>query len=193
VAERGAVLSEQAPGSRGARWRFAVRNRIMAALAHVVVVVECHAEGGALHTVRAARRRGVPLAAVPGSPHSAASAGTNALLVDGARCVRGGADVLDLVAEITGHRLRPRSLPAGEPGVAPDPVAGDHQTRALEASAARVLRLLGPDPLDLARLVERAGQPLGFVALALEQLADRGLAVAERGWWRRVPPSGRQR
>ena len=75
------------PGRAGARWWFAIRNRVMAALAHVVVVVECHATGGALHTVTAARRRGVRVAAVPGSVRSAASAGTNALLVGGAAAV----------------------------------------------------------------------------------------------------------
>ena len=50
----GAVLSEIPPGVHSARWWFAVRNRVMAALAHVVVVVECHHRGGSLHTVAAA-------------------------------------------------------------------------------------------------------------------------------------------
>ncbi len=51
VAQRGALLSEVPPGVPSARWWFAVRNRVMAAVAHVVVVVECHAKGGSLHTV----------------------------------------------------------------------------------------------------------------------------------------------
>lgn len=184
IAEAGLVLSEQAPGSRGARWRFATRNRIMAALARLVVVVECHAEGGALHTVRAAERRGVPVAAVPGAVGRASSAGTNALLVGGAHCVRDGADVVALLARLTGTRLDPPDSPdAGEPprrGAGRRPVAG------LGPLAARVLRSLDTEPLDLWSLVERVGEPLGAVALSLEQLADQGLVRGHAGWWRRV-------
>lgn len=127
VAHQGAVLSEVAPGTAGRRWMFAVRNRIMAAAAHVVVVVESHASGGSLHTVRAAVRLGIPVAAVPGSVEDPASEGTNQLLVDGtARAVRHADDVLALVdgvrfptpsrtgsGSVRGHRA-PR-VPA-EPG-----------------------------------------------------------------------------
>ena len=63
---RGAVLSEIPPGVHSARWWFAVRNRVMAALAHVVVVVECHHSGGSLHTVSAALARGVTVGGRPG-------------------------------------------------------------------------------------------------------------------------------
>ena len=83
VAERGVVVSELPPGGLSERWRFADRNRLMAALAHVVVVVECHHSGGALYTVRAAKQRGIDVMAVPGSVRSPASVGTNALLADG--------------------------------------------------------------------------------------------------------------
>ena len=58
VASAGAVLTDAPVGTEVPRWRFPHRNRIMAALADVVVVVECHATGGSLHTVRAAVGRG---------------------------------------------------------------------------------------------------------------------------------------
>ncbi len=187
VAARGSVLSEQAPGSPGARWRFAVRNRIMAALAQVVVVVECHVEGGALHTVHAARQRGVPVAAVPGSVHNFAAAGTNALLAAGAQCVRHGADVIELLGTTTGFSV---TVPTRQPASwgAQGRLAAD-----LDPATRRVLRALGPEPIDLQRLVDGSGQALGVVALALEELAARGLAETTRGWWRRVPPSERHR
>lgn len=72
VAAAGAVLSDVPVGSHVPRWRFPHRNRIMAALADVVVVVECHATGGSLHTVRAAVHRGRSVGAVPGSIRSPA-------------------------------------------------------------------------------------------------------------------------
>ena len=66
----GGILSEAAPGTAPEGWRFPLRNRLVAALAHVVVVVESHKGGGALHTVTAADERGVTVLAVPGSVRS---------------------------------------------------------------------------------------------------------------------------
>ncbi len=184
IAEGGVVLSELPPGAVSARWRFAVRNRIMATLARVVVVVECHATGGALHTVDAARRRAVPVAAVPGSLNSPASDGTNALLVSGARCVRHGADVIELLARLTGWKPAPPSIvaaPVDSPAAGFDPLA------------AAVLGALEHDPVGLEALVLRTGASLATVALALEQLVASGLVVGEAGFWSRAGPSSRAR
>jgi DNA processing protein len=179
IAAGGVVLSELPPGASGARWRFAVRNRVMAALAELVVVVECHARGGALHTVRAARRRRVPVAAVPGAVTSSASAGTNALLVDGASCVRHGADTLALLGRLTGRRL-----PSSPARVAPR--TGAPPALALDPVAAAVLEALEEEALGLDTLVLRTGRSLAAVALALERLADAGLAGCEGGFWSRL-------
>ncbi len=179
---RGAVLSEIPPGVHSARWWFAVRNRVMAALAHVVVVVECHHRGGSLHTVAAALARGVTVAAVPGSVRSRASAGTNRLLVEGAVPVRDVEDVLTAVelAVVT----RPDITPPRRPALArPAPLRP--RSAPLEAVAKRVWRALDQDPAMLDAVVRRTGLPLGVVSLALEELVDAGLAVGEGGWWSR--------
>ncbi len=183
IAVRGAVLSEIPPGVHSARWWFAVRNRVMAALAHVVVVVECHQRGGSLHTVAAALARGVTVMAVPGSVRSSASAGTNRLLVDGAVPVRDVDDVLTAVElavvvrpDITPPR-RGRGDGASVPPVGPRPTLG--------TVSGRVCQALDHDPATLEVVVRRSGLPLGDVALALEQLAQAGLAVGEQGWWSR--------
>ncbi|HXQ61839.1 MAG TPA: DNA-processing protein DprA [Acidimicrobiales bacterium] len=182
IVEKGAVLSERAPGSTAAPpWCFVVRNRVMAALAHVVVVVECHREGGSMHTVRAASDRGVAVVAVPGSVRSSASAGCNALLVDGAAPVRDVQDVLSAVElAITGRS-----------GIVPPRVAqpaSTHRTSAVDAPnpvAARTLRALDHDPASLDTVVRRSGLPLADVAEALEQLAAAGLVTGAGGWWSR--------
>jgi DNA processing protein len=179
----GVVLSEIPPGGVATRWRFAVRNRIMAALAQVVVVVECHDHGGAMHTVAAADKRGRVVAACPGSVRSAASAGTNALIVKGARAVRHAGDVLDILTDVTG--LDPRGSPArgwpGRFGSRANPATAG--PRVASRTAAQVRRVLDLNPASLAVVVERAGLPVGEVALALEQLADAGLAAGAGGWW----------
>jgi DNA processing protein len=177
---RGAMLSEIPPGVHSAPWWFAVRNRVMAALAHVVVVVECHHRGGSLHTVAAALARGVIVTAVPGSVRSPASAGTNRLLVEGAAPVRDVDDVLTAVdlAIVTRSDITPPRRPPVihcRPGTGPPPP--------LRAMASRVREALDQDPATLDVVVSRSGLSLGEVSLALEELSDAGLAVGEKGWW----------
>lgn len=94
AARSGALLSAAAIGSPVPRWRLAQRQRLLAALADVVVVVESHGWGAALETARSAAARGVLVGAVPGSVRSPASAGANDLLADGCFVVRDVADVL---------------------------------------------------------------------------------------------------
>jgi DNA processing protein len=94
VAQTGAVFSESPLGTPPRPRVFPARNRIIAALSDVVVVVECHGKGGSLYTAEAAARRSIPVCAVPGSVRSRASDGTNGLLVDGCAPVRDATDVL---------------------------------------------------------------------------------------------------
>jgi DNA processing protein len=98
VAKAGLILSEAPPGTAPERWRFPVRNRLIAALSQVLVVVECHEAGGSLFTVDEALERGIQVMAVPGSIYSPASKGTNHLLADGAALVRSVDDVMIALA-----------------------------------------------------------------------------------------------
>ncbi len=109
VAERGLLLSEAAPGTAPEAYRFPLRNRIIAALSEVVVVVESREQGGSLITVNEAIERNVPLMAVPGGVHNRAATGTNQLIRDGAGVVVDATDVL--VAMAMDHR-RSSATPA---------------------------------------------------------------------------------
>ncbi len=84
VRAHGLVVGESAFGTPPERWRFPVRNRIIAALAGATVVVEAQHRGGALITARLAMALNRDVLAVPGSRRNASAAGTNALLRDGA-------------------------------------------------------------------------------------------------------------
>ncbi|HWO16750.1 MAG TPA: DNA-processing protein DprA [Solirubrobacterales bacterium] len=95
ICERGLVLSEQPPGAGAWRWTFPARNRIMAAMAGMTVVVEAAERSGSLITADLAADLGRDLGAVPGPVSSRSSAGPNNLLAGGACLVRGGQDVLD--------------------------------------------------------------------------------------------------
>ncbi len=95
IGETGAVISELPPGSTPWRWSFPARNRVMAALAGMTVVVEAAARSGSLITADLAAELGRDLGAVPGPVTSRASAGPNELLAGGACVVRDAQDVLD--------------------------------------------------------------------------------------------------
>ena len=95
VCEVGLVVAELPPGATPWRWTFPARNRIMAALAGMTVVVEAAKRSGSLITMDLAADLGRDLGAVPGPVTSRASAGPNALLASGAHVIRDAQDVLD--------------------------------------------------------------------------------------------------
>jgi DNA processing protein len=95
ISEHGLVISELPPGAAPWRWTFPTRNRIMAALAGMTVVVEAAARSGSLITADLAADLGRDLGAVPGPITSRTSTEPNNLLAGGACVVREARDVLD--------------------------------------------------------------------------------------------------
>jgi DNA processing protein len=104
LAAGGAVVSELPPGFRAFKWNFPARNRIIAALAPVTIVIEAAERSGSLITADLALELGREVAAVPGPVLSWRSRGTNALLRDGATLIRDAQDALDLVLGVDGAR-----------------------------------------------------------------------------------------
>jgi DNA processing protein len=95
VVERGVVIGELPPGTQARRWMFPARNRIMAALSAMTVVVEARERSGSLITAEMAEDLNREVGAVPGRVGSSPAAGTNGLIRDGAALIRGAQDVLD--------------------------------------------------------------------------------------------------
>lgn len=93
IHEVGLVMSEYPPGTAPAPWRFPARNRLIAALAATLVVVEARARSGALITADHALDLGRDVVAVPGAAGSSAAAGTNGLIKSGAGLVEDEADL----------------------------------------------------------------------------------------------------
>jgi DNA processing protein len=178
VAGSGVLLSEAPVGARPEPWRFPARNRLIAGLAQVLVVVESHHAGGSLHTVRAAAERGVPVMAVPGPIRSPASAGTNQLISEGCAPVCGAADILVALALETPGSPLPRP-PAPAPDPRPPPAAG--------GAGAAVLEALGWQAVGVDELLARTELAPGPLAAALAHLERDGWARGGGGWWERVP------
>ena len=95
IGEEGLVLSELPPGCGAWRWSFPARNRIMAALSGMTVVVEAAERSGSLITADLAADLGRDLGAVPGPVGSRLSVAPNNLIAGGACLVRDAQDVLD--------------------------------------------------------------------------------------------------
>jgi DNA processing protein len=109
ICEAGAVVSEMPAGARARRWTFPARNRIIAALGAMTIVVEAGERSGALLTAGFARSLGRPVGAVPGRVTSPQSRGANALLAAGASVVRDTQDVLDHLFGAGVRRVRRRA------------------------------------------------------------------------------------
>jgi DNA processing protein len=178
VASSGVIVSESPAGVPTEKWRFPIRNRLLAALSDVVVVVESRHHGGSRHTVDAALERGVPVGAVPGSIRSATSEGTNALLADGAFPACSSGDILlALALDGAAVALPPETPGTRSPSTATAPTGGQDQL---------VYDALGADPTSLDELIRMTGLDLAGVCGGLERLAQAGLARDAGGWWERA-------
>nr|WP_091724001.1 DNA-processing protein DprA [Pseudarthrobacter equi] len=174
VCNRGAVLAEVPPGSAPTRYRFLQRNRLIAALSAVTVVVEARWRSGALNTAHHAETLCRAVGAVPGSVHSANSAGCHRLLRDGgAVCVTDAAEVAELAA------------PSGTALPDQRQVAAQVQ----DGLTLEDLILLDALPLRSTTSVEKLAAVAGLgqdsVRAGLGRLGLLGLAVSERGGWKR--------
>ncbi len=175
LCDRGAVASEVPPGSVPSRVRFLQRNRLIAALTAVTVVVEAAWRSGALSTAGRAADLLRPVGAVPGPVTSAASAGCHRLLREqGAVCVTDAAEVAELVGGAGDHL----------------PPARDGAARPEDGLAERERRLLDALPLrrgaGIASLSRAAGLGTQDTTTAAGMLELAGLAVRDADGWRRL-------
>ena len=163
IVRRGCVVSELPPGFGPMRWCFVARNRIIAALSAVTVVVEAAERSGSLTTADFAAEIGRTVGAVPGRITCRQATGTNGLIQSGAPPVCSARDVLDLLADATGRPL-----------VRPAAVA---RTRAADDLEPELLQLLEAVEDGRGTLGALAGTPAEAkeVLAGLSELEFRGL------------------
>jgi DNA processing protein len=171
VREAGIVLSELPPGTDPFRWSFPARNRIMAGLARMTLVVEAADPSGSLITAEFAKDLGRCVAAVPGRITSSVARGTNNLLKDGATPISGTEDVLD---ELFGVGVRPVTAFHAE-----DPSPDDPELAAVLDAA---------DRCESVEAIARAtGRSTAQARAALGRLeADGHLVRRDLGGWERT-------
>ncbi|WP_235425908.1 DNA-processing protein DprA [Clavibacter michiganensis] len=180
----GAVVSELPCGASPTRWRFLLRNRLIAAVSAATVVVEAGARSGSLNTANHAIALERPLGAVPGPVTSPSSSGCHRLLREsGAACITSADDVIELVPGWAG--IAPSAAPPSSSTAADGPsdgrATGDPRiTRVLDALAVRRGR-------DTAEVAARAGLGVAEASSVLGMLELEGAVARPDGGWVRRP------
>jgi DNA processing protein len=165
ISERGLLIAEQPPGVEPRARHFPYRNRIIAGLAHGVVVVEAAPRSGSLITARLATEAGREVMAVPGSPLDPRAQGCNQLIRDGATLVQTAEDVLEAIAP---GQIRP--FRTSERTYAPPELSAD----ADERHRALVLGLLSVTAVPIDEIVRQADLPAPVVQTVLLELELAG-------------------
>jgi DNA processing protein len=189
IGVHGALLSEQPMGMPPLPANFPRRNRLIAALASAVLVVEANLRSGSLITARLAAELGREVMAVPGSIHSPLARGGNALIRQGAKLVECAGDILAELPALRQLELRFAFGSASGPG-APAPAQAAPQAREtlprdlageidLPEEQARMLAAMSADPVALETLA--AGQRLtaSQALAALHMLELNGLVARQ--------------
>lgn len=141
VARGGAVISEFPAGYPSLPENFPRRNRVIAGLCRLTVVVEAAKDSGSLITARYAMEHGRDVGAVPGPIDAPLSTGPHRLIRDGALCVTSAQDVLESFSMTT--------IPSTPPQTSYAPKSEDEKA-VLDALSTR-------DPRSLDDLLERLG------------------------------------
>ncbi len=161
----GALISEYEDTQKPELWTFPKRNRIVAGIAKIVIVIEAGEKSGALITARFAAEFGREVMALPGSIFHPQSVGTNALIKEGAAPITSADDVfwaLGLEPERTHKKIAPESIEEEE-----------------------ILNVLGEE-LSLDEIIKRSGIAAHAVLSAMTALEIRGAIKNAGGVYRKM-------
>lgn len=175
VAARGALISEHHDLKTVYRSAFLARNRLIAAIAQLVVVVQAPVQSGALSTAAHARRLGRQLLAVPHAPWQLHGGGCLALIAGGAGSCAGSADVLSRIGALEACHKPPAPVRKVAERAAPP-----CDLRALDEDERKVVEVLGTRSLTADELCDESALPAARVQRALLLLLLSGI-IDERG------------
>lgn len=159
VAAAGCAVSELPPGTAPYRWSFAARNRIMAALGRLTVVIEAAQPSGTLITAGFAADLGRDVGVVPGRVTDRRAVGSNRLIRDGARLIRGPEDVLDELFGAGGRGSADGTAERDRRAAALALSRGRPEDHSLEAPVQRVL-----DAVEAGHRVDAISREAGLAA-----------------------------
>ncbi|MDD2921580.1 MAG: DNA-processing protein DprA [Anaerolineales bacterium] len=158
IIERGALVSDYAPGTPPDASNFPPRNRIISGLSLAIVVVEAGETSGALITAEFAAEQGREIFAVPGSILAPQSKGTNKLIQNGALPLLSVNDLMQALDfnRVGEHKTARKILPADE-------------------TEARLLTVLGSEPKHVDEIRDQADLPIEKVSATLALMELKGM------------------
>jgi len=152
----GCLVSEYPPGTRGSKFTFPRRNRIISGLSLGTLVIEAKEKSGALITASWAKSQKRKLFAVPGNIHSLNSKGCHLLIKQGAKLVENAKDILKYLNY---------------------PVNTAYQTRGISHSNEEeklILEMLKIEPLYIDKIIEKTNLSASKTAATLAILEIDG-------------------
>ncbi len=159
IKESGTIISEYFPGTRPDKATFPARNRIISGMSEGVIVVEAGQKSGALITASLALEQGREVFAVPGSPISKASIGTNQLIKDGASLVTSVEDIYTALPTLKGTVISKKFVKP------PDMTEVEEQ----------LFKLISSEPIQLDQLSRTTNLSIGELAQLLLTLELKGI------------------
>lgn len=166
--KNGALLSEFPPDFRATTWSFPRRNRIMAGLSHMIILIEAEERSGSLITARLGLDYNRTVAAVPGPITHPTSQGTNSLIKDGATPISSAADILESL------------------GIAVEPVSsiGDRVQSLSENE--RIIYEILREPMSRDEIIQKSNLPVRIANITLSLLENNGYIKETAGMIRRA-------
>jgi DNA processing protein len=163
--DKGAIVSEFAPGVSPEPWRFPARNRLISGMSMGVLVIETPADSGAMITANDAAGQGRDVFVVPGPIDTGKSAGCHKLIQDGARLVESAQEIMDALGLLT-FSPTPDGGASSAYTPAPTDLAPDLRT---------VLELLSLDPIPVDHILSQCRLTTSQVIGVMTLLEMRGL------------------
>ncbi|MDO4488628.1 MAG: DNA-processing protein DprA [Eubacteriales bacterium] len=158
----GGVISEYVPGSAALGWHFVQRNRLIAGLSDVLLVIEAKLKSGTATTVNYAMDQGKDVFALPGRITDPLGRGCNQLIRDGAMVLTNPADVLDYLG-LNGKKAKVSLL-------------NEASAEELTDDEKAVFAVMDTEPMHIEEIAYKAGRTVTEAIVILSDLEQKGCA-----------------
>lgn len=209
IAEQGALVSENVPGTQPRASQFPRRNRIISGLSMGTLVVEAAKKSGSLITARLAMEQGREVFAIPGSIHNPLARGCHHLIREGAKLVETGEDIIEELGPLLNSVMNGiafngivlNEIPGQSAAIAPDAVSDEITATGPASKPGNTTRLppglpsghhhlvfdiMGYEPATIDHLVEQSHLTAEAVSSILVELEIQGHIVSQGGLYNRV-------
>lgn len=159
IKNKGGLISEYSPGTRGRAENFPMRNRIISGMADCIVIIEARKKSGSLITANYALEQGREVFALPGRVGDVLSEGCNRLIRAGAPPILGPEDIQDFF-QIQNNNICKKT---------------EKKKIGLEKQDEMLYSCLDSEPKHLERILQETGLPAGQAMETILRLEFLGL------------------